>query len=94
MTLYLYKIGTKTPVLTIKKAVSYTAESAVTEEGVIYDCFAADCELSSRPDCSETLRADWRRKNPSHEHRMAAVETMLADVEALIAMLLFGGEAV
>ena len=35
-------------------------------------------------DCSETLRADWRRDHPSAEERME-------ELEALVAGLLFGG---
>lgn len=84
MTLYLYKTGTNTPVLTIENVVSYTAGKAVTEDGTIYGPFAEDCELSSLPDCSETLRADWRRGHPSQEDRME-------ELEALVAGLLFGG---
>lgn len=63
MTLYLYRIGTNVPVLTIENAVSYTDSRAETEEGAVYGPFAEDVELSSLPDCSETLRADWRRAN-------------------------------
>ena len=63
MNLYLYKTGTSTPVLTIENAVSYTADQAVTEDGGVYGPFAEDVELSSLPDCSETLRADWRRQH-------------------------------
>lgn len=63
MNLYLYKTGTSTPVLTIENAVSYTADQAVTEDGGVYGPFAEDVELSSLPDCSETLRAQWRREH-------------------------------
>lgn len=63
MNLYLYKTGEHTPVLTIENVVSYTDNQAVTEEGSVYGSFDPDCELSSKPDCSETLRADWRRAN-------------------------------
>ena len=61
MNLYLYKIGTSAPALTIENVTAYTADRAETEDGNIYTPFAEDCELSSKPDCSETLRADWRR---------------------------------
>ena len=61
MTLYVYKTGTAVPVLTIENAVSYTDSRAETADGGVYGPFAGDCELSSLPDCSETLRADWRR---------------------------------
>ena len=63
MDLYLYKTGTNVPVLTIENAVSYTADQAVTEDGGVYGPFAEDVELSSLPDCSEALRADWRRQH-------------------------------
>jgi len=86
MTLYLYKTGAKEPVMTIENAVSYTDNEARTEEGAVYGPFAADCELSSKADCSETLRADWRRAHPSQEERME-------ELEALMAGLLFGGDS-
>lgn len=63
MDLYLYKTGTSTPVLTIENVVSYTDNRAETEDGAVYGPFAPDCELSSLPDCSETLRAKWRREH-------------------------------
>lgn len=63
MNLYLYKTGTSTPVLTIENVVSYTDNRAETEDGAVYGPFAEGCELSSLEDCSETLRAKWRREN-------------------------------
>ena len=63
MDLYLYKTGTSTPVLTIENVVSYTDNQAVTEDGAVYGPFAEGCELSSLEDCSETLRAKWRREH-------------------------------
>lgn len=63
MDLYLYKTGTSTPVLTIENVVSYTDNRAETEDGAVYGPFAEDCELSSLPDCSEALRAKWRREH-------------------------------
>lgn len=63
MNLYLYKTGTSIPVLTIENAVSYTDNQAVTEEGCVYGPFAEDVELSSLEDCSEALRAKWRREH-------------------------------
>ena len=85
MTLYLYKTGTSVPVMTIENVVFYTDSRAVTEDGGVYGPFAGDCELSGLPDCSETLRADWRRAHPTQEDRME-------ELEALMAELLFGGE--
>ena len=84
MTLYVYKTGTNVPVLTIENVASYTDNRAVTEDGGVYGPFAGDCELSDLPDCSETLRADWRRDHPGPEERME-------ELEALVAGLLFGG---
>lgn len=84
MTLYVYKTGTDVPVLTIENAVSYTDSRAETADGGVYGPFAEDVELSSLPDCSETLRADWRGDHPSAEERME-------ELEALVAGLLFGG---
>lgn len=89
MTLYLYKIGTNALVLTIENVQSYTADSVTTldTEGmtVTYAPLAADCELSSKADCSETLRAAWRAANPDDK-------TRIEELEALVAELLFGGE--
>lgn len=93
MTLYLYKIKTGTggasaaPVMTLENVVSYTDSKAFTEGNGIYGPFAEDCELSSKPDCSETLRADWRKEHPSQDVR-------IDELEALVAELLFGGEGV
>ena len=68
MTLYLYKIGTSAPVLTIENVQSYTADSVTAKnaEGnpIVYSPLSADCELSSKADCSETLRAAWREAHP------------------------------
>lgn len=85
MTLYLYKIGTNTPVLTVKNARSYTADSVTAEDGAVYKPLAEDYELSGKADCSESLRADYRATHPSQE-------TRLEDLETLVAELLFGGE--
>lgn len=64
MTLYLYKTGTGAPILTIENVQSYTADSvtALDTEGnaIIYSPLAEDCELSSKEDCSETLRQAYR----------------------------------
>lgn len=85
MTLYLYKVGTKTPVLTIEQVQSYTADRVTTTDGTVYSPLAEDCELSSLSDCSQALRAAWREANPT-------AQTRLEELEALMAALLFGGE--
>lgn len=91
MTLYVYRLGENAggapavPALTIEDVVSYTADRAVTADGSVYGPFGEDCELSSRPDCSEALRAKWRREHPSAEERVE-------ELEALVAGLLFGGD--
>lgn len=89
MTLYLYKRGTSAPVLTIENVQSYTAErvTALDEAGTaaVYAPLAEDCELSSKADCSEALRAAWREANPDGE-------TRLDELEELVAALLYGGE--
>lgn len=84
MTLYLYRIGTNVPVLTVKNAQSYTADSVTAEGGMVYSPISADCELSSKPDCSETLRADWREKHSDSE---TLTLELLADHEERICML-------
>lgn len=78
MTLYLYKTGTNTSVLTIENAVSYTDNEAE-ENGTVYGPFAEGCELSSKPDCSEALRTRWRREHPSPEERMEELEAVLRE---------------
>lgn len=60
MNLYIYKIGTNVPVLTIEDAVSYTDNRVETGTGAVFSPLAEDCELSATPDCTGTLRADWR----------------------------------
>lgn len=68
MTLYLYKTGTNVPVLTIENVQNYTSDSvtALETDGstVTYAPLAENCELSSKADCSETLRAAWRTAHP------------------------------
>ena len=54
-------------------------------DGVVYAPLAEDCELSSKPDCSEALRAAWREANPDGK-------TRLDELEELVAALLYGGE--
>ena len=85
MILYLYKLGTNTPALTIKNARSYTADSILTADGAVYAPLAEGYELSGKADCSETLRADYRASYPTQE-------TRLEDLEELVAALMFGGE--
>ena len=81
MTLYLYKIGSRSLVLTIENVQGYTADSVTAKnaEGnhIVYSPLAADCELSSKADCSETLRADWR-KSPTQLDRIEAQTTYTA----------------
>lgn len=88
MILYLYKIGTVVPVLTIENVQSYTADSVTalkTDGGTVtYAPLADDCELSSKPDCSETLRAEYREAHPSPE-------VWREEMEAMMAIALYGG---
>ena len=81
MTLYLYRIGTEVPILTIENVQNYTADSVTAKnaEGnpIVYSPLAADCELSSKADCSETLRADWR-KSPTQLDRIESQTTYTA----------------
>ena len=85
MILYLYKIGTDTPALTVENAQSYTADGILAADGTAYAPLAEGYELSGRTDCSETLRADYRAAHP-------AQETRLEELEELVAALMFGGE--
>ena len=85
MTLYLYRIGTEVPILTIENVQNYTADSVTAADGTVYGPLAEDCELSGKADCSETLRADYRAAHPTQE-------TRLEELEELVAALMFGGE--
>lgn len=87
MNLYLYRMGETTPLLEIEDVAEYTADAVVTSSGETYGPLAEDCELSSVPECTETLRADWRKRCPSQE-------TRLEELEELMAALMFGGEGV
>lgn len=78
MILYLYKLGTNTPALTIKNARSYTADSVTDEDGAVYRPLAEGYELSGKADCSETLRADYRAAHPTQETRLEELETLVA----------------
>lgn len=60
MTLCLYKIGENGPTLTIEDVVSYTDNEVRTADGAVYSPLAEGYELSATPDCTGTLRADWR----------------------------------
>ena len=88
MTLYLYRIGTGVPVVTINHVKCYTAERVEAADGngniITYSPLAEDCELSGKADCSETLRADWRERHPDGD--TLALE-LLADHEERICML-------
>lgn len=86
MTLYLYRIGTAQPVLCMEPVKTYTADSVTLEDGRIYAPLSEDCELSSLPDCRETLRKDWRETHADTEERVAQLEDLMA-------ALLFGGDA-
>lgn len=85
MNFYLYRMGETAPLLEIEDVAEYTADAVVTETGETYGPLAKDCELSSVPECTETLRADWRKRYPSQE-------TRLEELEELMAALMFGGE--
>ena len=87
MKLYVYDISSREIRLEIDKVIAYTDNRVDTEDGTVYAPLADGFELSSLPDCSETLRADWRAENPTQEHR-------IEDLEELVAGLLFGGEGV
>ena len=76
MILYLYKLGTNTPALTIKNARSYTADSVTDEDGAVYRPLAEGYELSGKADCSETLRADYRAAHPTQETRLEELEEL------------------
>lgn len=87
MTLYLYRVGNSFPLLDIEDVTGYTADSITTVTGETYAPLAEDCELSSVPECTETLRANWRMRYPTQEERLEGLEELMAG-------LLFGGENV
>ena len=86
MTLYLYRIGTSVPLVTMENVVSYTDVEVVTTQGA-YAPLDESCELSVTSDCTGTLRADWREGHPSDRVRIEELEAVVAD-------LLFGGEEI
>lgn len=81
MTLYLYKTGHSTPDVTIENVAFYTADMVLTSDGGIYSPLAEGWELSSLPDCSEALRADWRNKNPTTDARIAVLEEQIVQAD-------------
>lgn len=83
MELYLYDKNTRAVISRIDGVLSYTGGMVVTESG-IYTPLADNVELSASPECTEALRAEWSRNHPTEEAR-------LADLEALMAEVLFGG---
>lgn len=85
MELYLYQTETGAVVAKIEDVRSYTDCQVVTDQGV-YAPLAEGCELSALEDCSQTLRANWRERHPSAEQRLEELEAMMAE-------LLFGGDA-
>lgn len=87
MILYLYKVGTNTPALTIKNARSYTADSVTDEDGAVYRPLAEGYELSGNGGLLGDPAADYRAAHPTQE-------TRLEELETLVAALLFGGEGV
>ena len=92
MTLYLYKIGSSSLVLTIENVQGYTAErvTALDEAGnaVVYAPLAEDCELSSKADCSETLRAAWRAAHPDDKTRIEELEEQVS-AQSTVASITF-----
>ena len=84
MILYLYKLGTNTPALTIKNARSYTADSVTDEDGAVYRPLAEGYELSGKADCSETLRADYRAAHPTQETRLEELEELVAALKRTV----------
>ena len=85
MTLYLYKIEHPEEILPIQDVTDYSDTHVATSEGAIYRPLAEGWELSSKADCSETLRADWQEKHPTQQQR-------IDELEELLAAVLFGGE--
>lgn len=83
MTLYFYDQGSR-QVLAQVEAAAYTDTQVIGADGCIYSPLAEHVELSSKADCSETLRADWAAAHPSQETRMN-------ELEELMAALLYGG---
>ena len=82
MTLFMYDTATKAVLLEIENVVSYTDNSVVTENGTVYSPLADYVELSSLPDCSETLRDEWRKSQcPSTEKRVCDLEEQLIQAD-------------
>ena len=54
MNLYLYRLGESTPLLEIEDVKDYTADTVTRKSGETYGPLAADCKLSSVPECRAT----------------------------------------
>ena len=80
MELYIYNAKDKTIIARVERVLSYTDSEIVTEDGV-YSPLSEGIELSATADCSGTLRADWRRNNPTAESRMEALEEQLVQAD-------------
>lgn len=80
MDLYVYRKGTSEPFDLVENVASYTDSTVITADGVVYEPFADWVELSSVPDCSEALRADWRMTHIEPQ------EQLRADVDYLLMM--------
>lgn len=87
MTLYLYRVGSTTPLLTLENVTSYTADSVVTEAEGVYGPFAVDVELSATPDCAGTLRAAYR---VAHPDPAGDRDAMLVELEYRLTLLELG----
>ena len=86
MELYLYDTVADEVRMKLEDVASYSADQIRLKNGAVYGPLAENLEMSATPDCAGTLRADWRRDNPN-------TETRLEELEALLAEILFGGEA-
>ena len=78
MKLYVYDTASGKILLELNNVCSYTDMEVITEMG-LYGPLAEGCELSRTKDCTETLRANWRKlQGPSTEERIAVLEEQLA----------------
>ena len=80
MTLYLYKINDNSKKTIIENVANYTINSITTNDGIVYSPLADDVELSSKEDCSETLRKDLIEKTKILD-QIASLKTELSSTD-------------
>ena len=79
MELYIYRTKDKSIILKIENVLSYTDKEVVTTN-CIYSPLADDVELSSKEDCSETLRKNLIQENEI-ESQITSLKSQLSSTD-------------